>query len=471
MKDNSWFYMFLEALDKEMGVSLDDLLQLWQEKEELEEEDDAATDDTAAVQYLVENDERMWGEEEPQPTEAEKAEFKKVLEELAVKENPVAMRIMAYHYYGGSPLYPCNWKRSRTLLLRTFALTKEPLLANTLGYIYYYGRCNDGVPEYDQAFRYFSYAAAHGIVEAQYKLADMYAAGKGIWQSKGAAVQIIERLYSQLLPDFCRGEGWKFADVALRMGKLYEDGFGFLEPVLGEAYIYYLQADYAIKRRRQAADLYGDKSVQDHIEEALQRVRNADIVGRQDESFFQNVIDVLLQQVPALIITAKKKKSAWKLTIRPARYDADVKAKLLLTLPQAAYCGLVPKITVKVSSEKKCHFPKKMQVTAIGQIAGKLALYDVEKAVCVLPKGSYVVNIPGQHQKKEKKYRIAQVTFTRDGQRYDYLCGPWKVKKGDWVYVDGAGAGRKLPVVNVFTCRKSELKLPLQQYCKVVQIV
>ena len=53
-----------------------------------------------------------------------------------------------------------------------------------IGYIYYYGRCWDGQPQYDEAFRYFSVGAAGGIYESRYKLADMFAKGYGVVQNK-----------------------------------------------------------------------------------------------------------------------------------------------------------------------------------------------------------------------------------------------------------------------------------------------
>ena len=35
-------------------------------------------------------------------------------------------------------------------------MPKKAFLANTLGYIYYYGRCNNGNPEYELAYKYAS---------------------------------------------------------------------------------------------------------------------------------------------------------------------------------------------------------------------------------------------------------------------------------------------------------------------------
>lgn len=477
MRDNSWFYLLLEVLDEHDKLSLMDLMRLWQEKENMEAEEaetaaDEALTDEEKVQFLLENDERMWGEEEPVPSAEEKTEFKQILEEMVLKQNPDAMRILAYHYYGGSPLYPCDWQRSQALLLKTFECTHEPFLANTLGYIYYYGRGNNGLAEYSEAFRYFSFAAAHGVIEAQYKLADMYAKGQGTWQSGEAAALIIHRLYSELLDDFCQGEGLKFADVALRMGRLYEAGCG-VETSPYQAYAYYLQADYALKRRQQLGKAYGDGKVAENIRAALKRLVPPPQPAIKNEAVFGALLQLLLQQVPALTIHSKykKKKGLWKLNLTPAKALDEEARQFLLTVPHEQYCALADEITVQVRLERKVKFPKQINVTqVVQQENGEIALYDVDSRQSILPMGSYILRLP-ERRKKSKKIRIAQVTFDKGGKKYDYFCGKLKVKKGDWVQVDGAGAGSPRYVADVFTCRQSELKLPLERYCKIVKIV
>ena len=88
--------------------------------------------------------------------------------------------IRGYCYYCGTSVYPNDWIKARDAFIEYYQLSGDPYAANTLGYIYYYGRCNGGVPEYDLAFRYFSIGHAYGCYESTYKLADMFVHGYSV---------------------------------------------------------------------------------------------------------------------------------------------------------------------------------------------------------------------------------------------------------------------------------------------------
>ena len=109
--------------------------------------------------------------------EEELALARRFIDALCGKDCGLALHIKGYACYGGNRLYPCDWAVSRDCMIRLFEKYDNPQYANTLGYIYYYGRCSGGVPEYDKAFHYFGIAAANGLYEGMYKLADMYAHG------------------------------------------------------------------------------------------------------------------------------------------------------------------------------------------------------------------------------------------------------------------------------------------------------
>ncbi len=85
------------------------------------------------------------------------------------------------------------------------------MYANTLGYIYYYGRCNGGVPEYDKAFYYFGIAAANGLYEGMYKLADMFRHGYGCRESRHTARNLYGMVYEDSLKHFLQGRHANFA--------------------------------------------------------------------------------------------------------------------------------------------------------------------------------------------------------------------------------------------------------------------
>ena len=195
--------------------------------------------------------------------------FKRIVDEECEKENEIAMDIKGYGCYGGDRIYECDWEESCKWITKLFEKTGNANYANTLGYIYYYGRCNNGVPEYEKAFQYFSVGAAHNLLESMYKQADMFLHGRGCIKSPETSDYIIGNLYDECIGRFCHGNDAKFADIALRMGAKYQR----LERY-PEALYYYLQADYAIKKRLKNSDFFGDKKVQENITKSIQEVKS-----------------------------------------------------------------------------------------------------------------------------------------------------------------------------------------------------
>ena len=95
------------------------------------------------------------------------------LEKLAKKEDNWAMLCLGYNCYEGTNSFDVDYTKSCYYLEKYFEKTGDPDVARTLGYIYYYGRNNNGVPIKDKAFQYFSIAHISGDkAEATYKLAD-----------------------------------------------------------------------------------------------------------------------------------------------------------------------------------------------------------------------------------------------------------------------------------------------------------
>ena len=174
--------------------------------------------------------------------------------------------------YGGNSLYPCDWNTSRDCMIRLFEKKDDPQYANTLGYIYYYGRCNGGVPEYDKAFHYFGIAAANGLYEGMYKLADMYRHGYGCSKSMRTARNLYGMVYEDSLKHFLKGKNASFADAALRMGNVYAKGIDE-EPDPTVAWYYYVQADYAAKIRAKDSDFFGNTTVVINIQKALEEMQ------------------------------------------------------------------------------------------------------------------------------------------------------------------------------------------------------
>lgn len=142
--------------------------------------------------------------------------LKRIVEEGVAENDEACLDIKGYSCYGGDDLYECDWKASEECMLKLLDMTGNTNYANTLGYIYYYGRTNDGNPEYEKAFKYYVMAALMGNIESNYKLADMYAGGKGVEKNVLLSDSMIIKMYRECRQNMKRTFESKLPDVALR---------------------------------------------------------------------------------------------------------------------------------------------------------------------------------------------------------------------------------------------------------------
>lgn len=307
-------------------------------------------------------------------SEEELEHFRRAVEYGCEHDWPAALHAKGYGSYGnGNRAFPGNWETARDCFLRLVDLTGEASYYNSLGYIYYYGRCNGGVPEYEKAFQYFSVGAAHGYFESMYKLADMFLKGKGCLKSPTAAAHIIASMYHENRDYFSNGgfDG-KFADVALRLGGLFENGSG-VEQSYENAYRYYLEAEQAIALRRANFDDYGDSKVEASIRDALQRVR-----AELPKSFFRKSLEMetpvifgaLLSNSVGLDVTLEEDGKGYRLTAVSAGTQ-DAPGYELITIPELSFCERRNEISVMLDSTaeflKAPELPAKAYITEIRQ--------------------------------------------------------------------------------------------------------
>lgn len=123
------------------------------------------------------------------------------------------------------------------------AASKGNILAYcSLGYLYSYDRCEGKYygtwenaqanidypgtfPREKFAFDYFEKAATEGLVEAAYKLGDMYKKGMGCAQSAAKAFEWYEQA-SQWVQNSPNEPDYVLGSIALRLGEAYENGLG-----------------------------------------------------------------------------------------------------------------------------------------------------------------------------------------------------------------------------------------------------
>lgn len=285
--------------------------------------------------------------------EDEREIFKAYVEEGCEKNWVEALDAKAYGCYGGNDIFECDWQASLDCLLKLIELTDNPFYYNTIGYIYFYGRCNNGEPEYEKAFQYFAVGAAHGVYESMYKIADMFMSGKGCLKNPSAGAKIILSMYNDNKDIFCDdGIDGKFADVALRVAGLFEKGIG-VDRSYEDAYRFYLEAKTAIDMRIETYDFFGDRKVQRNINEGLERVRE-----KLPEDFFKDSITLkdpapfgqLLSNSAGLDLTLETVSGGYKIRAKGFASE-DASARILINMPEMGYCRLVNEIELTLDSD------------------------------------------------------------------------------------------------------------------------
>ncbi len=396
-----------------------------------------------------------------------------------VKKDPKAIQRRGYCYYCGTKIYPNDWHKAKDAFLDYYQMTGDASAANTLGYIYYYGRCSGGVPEYEEAFKYFSIGHAYSYYESTYKLADMLAHGYGVVKDGKSAYHLYLDVYADNLKRFIRGDfESKFADAALRMGNCYRDGTG-VDKDLESAYYYYLQADYAIRERTKVANHYGDTVVFNGIQKAITEVK-AEYTerGRSVKFFYPEwtkwvlinhrrcklVINKLKDDVLAIDATVLKRK------------NEDKAPQMFITVSKADYCALRKKIRIKTAQKSRYEtFSEKSEIIfdsiEFNQKECKTSFYLYDDLVGEIYTDYYTFLAPAKKRipKTGDFYHFVSVCFDESGRCYDYLCDDPSVAEGDFVVVNGYDGEKTVKVVNVANKHESELGLPIERYKKIVR--
>ena len=211
---------------------------------------------------------------------------RKAIDDLSGRGIESVLPVVAYGSYGGSMLLPCNWELSRDSFLKLLSSDtvdgrRKAEYSNSLAYIYYNGRCSDGVPDYAAALQYFLVGAAFGIETSRCKIADMLRSGHGIPKNVEAGNSIIRKVYeesrekyqSDIFQDYT-----SFPDAALRMASILKE-----EGKLYEAYRTLLEGEYVLRGR----NAYGDTRVAKAFRERIADFSGLDLkVSPTDEMFY-----------------------------------------------------------------------------------------------------------------------------------------------------------------------------------------
>lgn len=283
--------------------------------------------------------------------------FYKFVDECCDENSEEALSIKGYGCYGGNDLFKCDWEESRKCIEKLFELTGDGVYANSLGFIYYYGRVDDRKPNYNKAFQYFAVAGFQGNMESLYKLSDMFHDGQGIIKNELAAVKIITNLYESSYEQYCTGiYDAKFADIALRMGNLLFDECEEEQDYINTL-IYYLQAKQAIDRRIKHDSFFGNKKVYDRIVEGLDKTKK-----KLGEDFFakEGYVDAdiffleFIQGYDMSVSIIEDNDEYCKVALRRKnKKDQELPLNMLLVVPELEKCVLTDTLVVRFYNVKK----------------------------------------------------------------------------------------------------------------------
>lgn len=424
---------------------------------------------------LFDNDHRV-----AHAAEQELALCRKFVEELIPRDDVMALRIKGYGCYGGNALYDCDWYASRDCMERLYDLTDDPCYADTLGYIYYYGRCNGGVPEYEKAFHYYEIAAANGLFEGLYKLADLYVHGYACKQSPRTAYALYSMVYSDSLQQYLsskRTEG-NLPDAALRMGNVYAQGI-HVKADPPAAYYYYLQADYLARQRAEHTSYYGCTTVVANAREALETAKRALPAGYLKEYTDQDkpllFEYLIMDRYRCTMRRIRRDDGEWLLTAeRRADRSGITPPGILLTLPQLSICEYANKVTMSTVRAEEIWFAADADQIRYDDIdwnpdEERWEFYNDEELTAWIRCKSFRIYGRQAAQPYGQEYHLASIRFQESGRTYDYICDLEDVQVGDTVIVNGYDGETEVEVVEMRAVRESELALPVERYKKVVR--
>lgn len=283
--------------------------------------------------------------------------YKRCLQWGLKNENPPLMEALGYAYYGGGPAFGCDWVKSRDIFLKLMNMDDSKVsgqdkafYANTLGYIYYYGRTNKGVPEYEAAYKYYAIGMCGGVYESAYKLADMYLTGKGVPGSPFSALNLVSWVYRENLKHLIKGDyRCKFADAALRMATYAQQGIGG-DADSEDALKYINAANFAIAKRMESAEFFGDEKVAEAIRRKYDELMKEENIEDDGKWLFEDEATPLQEFFTGKYnhrVSLKKEKNSVKIIVGRMELPGEkAMDRVLLNYPFFKYCGLLKSVTL-----------------------------------------------------------------------------------------------------------------------------
>lgn len=396
----------------------------------------------------------------------------KLMENAELGDNS-SMELLGYEYYEGNNGFPNDFIKAEYWLNKYFNKTQDTDVARTLGYIYYYGRCTNGVPEKEKAFQYFAMSHfATNNEEATYKLADCYLKGYGTPICEEAAFKLVYSLFHKAKDDYLNDMVNKYADVALRLAKYFRDGI-YMEADKELALSLFIDARTAIKDRLETMDYIGDRGLAISIMHSIIDLKKELKIAPREVIDNGYVIDDIEWNHHNCKFDLSKKDNDILLTIYPMKKYKNVSN----VLTSIGFAEKVKTATFLI----KCKRNNESFMKTISK--GKLLSFDFrdkEFVVFLKVKGEVtrasihydkLLVLPKNNKNVSKLYNIVSVAPYGNDRKYDYLCDNENIEKGDYVYIMVRGELKEVQVLESYTLYEDEIALPFEKMSKTYTIL
>lgn len=281
----------------------------------------------------------------------ERALYRRCVMDLYRQGDVQAMKILAWGYMEGKSVFRQSFRQAEKYLLSLYRKTGDPYAANSLGLIYSRGLIGNREPEPEKAFRYFSFGALAGIDESLYNLGNMLIHGEGTVRNIDMGMNLIVDGYRDTLLRFGYGEyDNRFAEYAYYMGKVCMENI-VLGMGIRDACKFFLEADYAIRKRMERQELFGDALLRARIEQDLKTAQEAFAPDRDRsvlKADFPIYISHMFEDKLPIQITIGKDPKGYFLKMNRFRLIPGSEPALLVAFPELSYVNLVTELVFRL---------------------------------------------------------------------------------------------------------------------------
>lgn len=388
---------------------------------------------------------------------------KRFIDELLLKEVPIALKVKAYCQYEGNRLFSKDVDSAYELFKKLYSLTGEADVARVLGDIYYYGQAGDGVPDYDSAFSMYTAGYLGRNINSAIKLGEMFCRGEGCIQSEISAFNAYNELYHQY--DFLTDreeKKWGSFQLAYKLGQCYRDGTG-VEQDLIEAYRFFLIAEYCsfyVMRRTLCIDDYDTaRKVRDELCEIKSRLPDNYL---RDSLSLDDIKDICNQMGYMLAFTVEKMEDGrFKLVFE----NKGSFKPIFITIPHVGRANLLSgfEITAEHFKGNGIEFGKPVSFHITRVEAGRLYLIEATEIVADF-------SVSGIRLTKRwedgytKTITFADVKLKDNDRIINSSCNGGNVIKGDKVGVIYKNSYLEGTVENIEIKDIYSLDIPLYKY-------